>query len=155
MWKALHTWEIFIHQQGSFPISFGLDFFAKEKYYYIYPYTLSLLLLFHHMVNFGTHCSNQKCFKNVVTHLFKNFHLLLRTCSFIIMFKPPYKWNLSWASWTLYSLISSLFTTRFNILLWSRTSILIAGFQIKVLYEFLKLILIYCESVLQSVELML
>ena len=75
MWNGLHIWEIFIHQLGSFPISFGLDFMQKKKYHYKYPYTLSLFLLFHHIGNFGTLCSNQKCFKNVVTHLFNKFPL--------------------------------------------------------------------------------
>lgn len=89
----------------------------------------------------------------MVTHLFKKFPLLLRTCSFNIMSKTAYKWNLYWASWTLYSLLSSLFKIRFNSIHQPRTSTLIAGSQIKVLCEFLKLI--YYESVLQNLELML
>ena len=45
------------------------------------------------------------------------------------------------------------FKTRFDIILLPRSSILIVGFQIKVLCEFLKLI--DFESVLQNIELML
>jgi hypothetical protein len=49
--------------------------------------------------------------------------------------------------------LSSLFTIRFNIIILTGTNILIAVFQIKIACEFIKLI--YYESVLQNVELML